>query len=134
MSIIEIIILATALSMDAFAVSICKGLSVCRVKLSHMFICGIYFGLFQALMPTIGYFLGEGIGGYIAAVSDFVAFALLCLIGISMIKESFEEGECGSPDFGFRAMIVLAIAQALMHLPQALHLQSKVLPSLSSHL
>lgn len=113
MSFIEIIILATALSMDAFAVSICKGLSVCKVKLSHMFICGIYFGIFQALMPTIGYFLGEGIGKYIASVSDFVAFALLLIIGISMIKESFEKDSDESPDFGFRTMIVLAIATSI---------------------
>ncbi len=113
MNLIDIILLAIALSMDAFAVSICKGLSVCKVKLGHMFICGLYFGVFQALMPTIGYFLGEGLGRYISTVTDFVAFSLLCLIGISMIKESFEKAEAESPDFGFRAMIILAIATSI---------------------
>jgi len=113
MNLAEIVILATALSMDAFAVSICKGLSVCRVKLKHMLICGAYFGFFQALMPTIGYFLGEGVGGYISAVSDFVAFALLCIIGVSMIKESFEDEKSESPDFGFHTMVILAIATSI---------------------
>ena len=113
MKLYDIIILATALSMDAFAVSICKGLSVSKVKLRHMLICGLYFGFFQALMPTIGYLLGEGLGSYISTVSDFVAFGLLSLIGISMIKESFDCDADESSDFGFKAMIVLAIATSI---------------------
>ncbi|MBE6708015.1 MAG: manganese efflux pump [Ruminococcaceae bacterium] len=113
MKLYDIIILATALSMDAFAVSVCKGLSVCKVKFRHMLICGIYFGFFQALMPTIGYFVGEGLGCYISTVSDFVAFALLALIGISMIRESFDTDNDESSDFGFKAMIILAIATSI---------------------
>lgn len=113
MSLFDIILLAAALSMDAFAVSVCKGLSVCRVKLKHMLICGFYFGFFQAVMPTIGYYLGEGLGRYISTFTDYVAFTLLCLIGISMLKESFEKDKTESDDFGFRAMVILAVATSI---------------------
>ena len=113
MGLIELIILAVGLSMDAFAVSVCKGLSVCKVNLVHMLKCGLYFGFFQALMPTIGYFLGETFGKYITAVDHWVVFVLLCIIGGNMIKESFECGEEQSPDFGVGSMLLLALATSI---------------------
>lgn len=113
MSVSELFLLAVGLSMDAFAVSVCKGLSVCKIKLRHMLICGVYFGLFQALMPTVGYFLGEGFGMYITAVDHWVVFALLAIIGFNMIRESFGDAEDVSPDFGFKAMILLALATSI---------------------
>lgn len=113
MGLTELIILAVGLSMDAFAVSVCKGLSVSRVNLSHMLKCGIYFGLFQALMPTVGFFLGEGFGRYITAVDHWVVFALLFIIGGNMIKESFCEEEEQSPDFSIKAMLLLALATSI---------------------
>lgn len=122
MNIIELIILAIGLSMDAFAVSVCKGLSVCRVKPVHMLKCGLYFGLFQALMPTIGYFLGSTFGKYITAIDHWVVFALLCIIGGNMIKESFGEEEEQSSDFGFVAMLLLALATSIDALAAGLSL------------
>lgn len=113
MGLIELLLLAVGLSMDAFAVSVCKGLSVCRVNFKHMFKCGLYFGFFQALMPTVGYFLGEGFGRYITAVDHWVVFALLAIIGGNMIKESFGETEEESPDFGAKAMLLLALATSI---------------------
>lgn len=113
MGLIELILLAVGLSMDAFAVSVCKGLSVSRVNVRHMLICGVYFGFFQALMPTIGFFLGESFGKYIEVVDHWVVFALLLIIGVSMIKESFDCDEEQSPDFGIKAMLLLALATSI---------------------
>lgn len=112
MSIPEIIILSLGLSMDAFAVSICKGLSVQRMELRHGLLCGIYFGVFQALMPAAGCLLGMSFKNLIAEFDHWVAFILLALIGISMIKESREESEC-NPDFGAKTMILMAVATSI---------------------
>lgn len=133
MSLIEIFILAVGLSMDAFAVSVCKGLSVNRVNVKHMFLCGIYFGFFQALMPTIGFFLGESFGKYITAVDHWVVFALLCIIGGSMIRESFETEE-QSPDFGVKAMLLLALATSIDALAAGLSLSLLNVPILQAAL
>ena len=88
MGIIELFILAVGLSMDAFAVSICKGLTVGKVKPIHSITAGIYFGGFQALMPTIGYLLGIKFQAMINEIDHWVAFVLLVIIGLNMIKES----------------------------------------------
>ncbi|MDO4283772.1 MAG: manganese efflux pump MntP family protein [Eubacteriales bacterium] len=115
MSITDLLIIAVSLSMDAFAVSICKGLSVPKMKLRHALICGVYFGGFQILMPLLGYLLGSTFAGLIQHISHWVAFVLLALIGANMVRESFggeEEGEC-QPDFGWRAMLPLAVATAI---------------------
>ena len=88
MSLPELFILAVGLSMDAFAVSICKGLSVREMRLGHGLICGVYFGGFQALMPLTGYLLGSRFASYITDYDHWVAFVLLTLIGVLMIKES----------------------------------------------
>ena len=106
--------LGLGLSMDAFAVSMCKGLAVKKLMWSHMVITGLYFGIFQALMPTVGYFLGVSFESYIDRVDHWVAFILLAIIGINMIKEALEkdEEECGD-SFTFKAMFPLAIATSI---------------------
>ena len=96
MGIAELVLLALGLSMDAFAVSICKGLSVKQVKAKHSLTCGIYFGGFQAMMPLIGYLLGVSFQSMIESVDHWIAFVLLGIIGANMVKESLggEEDEC----------------------------------------
>ena len=88
MSIIELLILAVGLSMDAFAVSVCKGLSLGDIKVKHMCIAGVWFGGFQALMPLIGYFLGSFFAEMITKCAHWIAFVLLAFIGGNMIKDS----------------------------------------------
>ena len=113
MSSFELIITALCLAMDAFAVAICKGLSVKKLKFSHMLITGLYFGGFQALMPAIGYLLGAQFKNYIESVDHWIAFILLALIGVNMIKESFEEIEEYDDSFTVKAMLPLAIATSI---------------------
>lgn len=93
MGILELIILSIGLAMDAFAVSICKGLSVKKVKPKHYLIVGGYFGGFQALMPLVGYLLGISFQQFIVSIDHWIAFILLGIIGINMIKGSFEDDE-----------------------------------------
>ena len=114
MSILEILLLGIGLSMDAFAVSICKGLSTKKLQVKHYLIIGAWFGGFQALMPTIGYFLGSTFEQYITAFDHWVAFVLLAAIGANMIKESFskEESET-SASFAFKTMLLMALATSI---------------------
>lgn len=115
MGIVELLFLAVGLSMDAFAVSICKGLSVSKVKPIHAVIVGAYFGIFQALMPTIGFLLGTSFSSYIKSYDHWIAFALLLLIGGNMIREAFkkDDGENVDASFSFKSMVVLAIATSI---------------------
>jgi len=115
MGLAELFIIAVGLSMDAFAVSVCKGLSVPKLKLSHALTCGVYFGGFQGLMPLIGYLLGSQFEEAIVSIDHWVAFVLLGLIGLNMIKESREEecDDCMDCSFGVRAMIPLAVATSI---------------------
>ena len=114
MEFISIILLAIGLAMDAFAVSICKGLALKHAELKHMLIIGLWFGLFQAIMPIIGYFLGSSLYSYISAFDHWIAFALLALIGANMIRESLsKEGEDVNDDIGFKTMLILAIATSI---------------------
>lgn len=116
MNLIELILIGTGLSMDAFAVSICKGLHygdrISEQKWKLSFIPGLYFGLFQALMSGIGFFLGEKLQGRIEAYDHWVTFVLLAFIGIGMIKESGKEVKDG-PDMRLKAMIPLAVATSI---------------------
>ena len=91
MGIIELFILAVGLSMDAFAVSVCKGLAMKRCSFQKAAVCGIWFGGFQALMPLIGYILGYQFKNYITSVDHWIAFILLAIIGGNMMKESFSK-------------------------------------------
>lgn len=114
MGIIELISLAIGLSMDAFAVSICKGLALPKVKLKNMAVVGLWFGFFQGLMPAIGYLLGSRFSSKISAVDHLIAFILLCLIGVNMIKEAVSGGEeSADSNLSFRAMLPLAIATSI---------------------
>ena len=114
MGIIELLITAIALSMDAFAVSVCKGLSVCRVKAKHMLLTGVWFGGFQALMPLVGFLVGSLFEKYITAIDHWIAFLLLGLIGANMIKEALSgEEECHDASFGWKIMLTMAVATSI---------------------
>ena len=114
---IDLFFIAVGLSMDAFAVAVCKGLAVGKVKPKHMLLAGLWFGGFQALMPLIGYFLGTAFSSYITSFDHWIAFVLLFFIGGKMIKEAFgkeeekeKESDCS---FGFTTMLVMAIATSI---------------------
>ena len=114
MTVFEIFLIGIGLSMDAFTVSICKGLSVGKVNGRHMLTAGLWFGGFQALMPAVGYFLGSAFEKYIVPVDHWVAFGLLFIIGFNMIREGFSKEENPSnASFSFREMLVLAIATSI---------------------
>lgn len=114
MGIGELFILAVGLSMDAFAVSVCKGLAVLTLKPKDAVITGLWFGGFQAMMPLIGYFLGLTFEKYIISVDHWVAFALLSIIGVNMLKAAFskEEKEENS-SFGAKSMLIMAVATSI---------------------
>lgn len=114
MGFFELFLIAVGLSMDAFAVAICKGLSVRKLKLSHMLITGAYFGVFQAIMPLIGYYLGQTFESYITSFDHWIAFVLLSLIGANMIRESFsKDEEEQNASFSFKTMLPLAVATSI---------------------
>ncbi len=113
MHIWELFLIAAGLSADAFAVSVCKGLSVRRLKLKHSLIAGLYFGGFQALMPLLGYWLGVRFQGLITSIDHWIAFLLLFVIGANMIKESFEKAEKLNDSFSFSEMLPLSVATSI---------------------
>ena len=114
MSLVELFLLAVGLSMDAFAVSVCKGLSVGRVRNRHMLACGAYFGGFQALMPFIGYLLGARFQSMIENVDHWIAFVLLAIIGINMIREALgDDDDSLDASFGVKTMLLLAVATSI---------------------
>ena len=116
MGFIELFLLAIGLSMDAFAVSICKGLSMKKATLKAEMTCGAWFGGFQGLMPLIGFFLGTLFAGIIEAFDHGVAFGLLAIIGFNMLREAFEKGcdcEEGDADLSFKTMFVMAVATSI---------------------
>lgn len=108
-----IVFVGIGLAMDAFAVSICKGLSMKQLKIKNIIMVGTYFGIFQALMPVIGYFLGVGFEDIVSSIDHWVAFILLLLIGLMMIKEAFHEEEEANDDLSFKTMFLLAIATSI---------------------
>ena len=109
----ELFLIAVGLSMDAFAVSVCKGLSVKKLGAKHALIAGAYFGGFQFLMPVLGYLLGARFESVITSIDHWIAFALLLVIGGNMIRESFGEAEKLNDDFGFKTMLMLAVATSI---------------------
>ena len=114
MSIAEYLLIAVSMSMDAFAVAVCKGLSVRKVTLRHALITGGWFGGFQGLMPALGFALASLFAALITSVSHWIAFALLVLIGGSMIRESCDcEAEDVDDSFAWRAMLPLAVATSI---------------------
>lgn len=118
MSLWELFIVAVGLSMDACAVSVCKGLSVGRARMGHCVTAGLYFGGFQALMPLIGWFLGIQFEHLITSMDHWIAFILLSVIGGNMIKEALskedeDDCECPKAEFDFKTMLPLAIATSI---------------------
>jgi len=111
----ELFVLAVGLSMDAFAVSVCKGLAMKKAGLREGAVCGVWFGGFQALMPLIGFFLGTLFADAIEAFDHWVAFGLLAIIGINMLKEAFgkDDGETHDADMSFKSMLIMAIATSI---------------------
>ncbi len=114
MGIFELLLLSVGLAMDAFAVSICKGLAVKKLTIKESLICGVWFGAFQGIMPFIGFLVGSGFEKWINIVAPWVAFILLTLIGVNMIREAFsDEEEDEKDDFGIKTMFLMAVATSI---------------------
>lgn len=114
MGLVELFLLAVGLSMDAFAVSVCKGLSLQKASIKACLICGIWFGFFQFLMPVIGYVLGYRFETYVDAFSAWIAFGLLLFIGGNMIKEALgDEEEEADADLSIKTMFLMAVATSI---------------------
>lgn len=111
---LELMLLAVGLSMDALAVSICKGLAMDRVTLGRMVLVGLWFGGFQGLMPLLGWLLGSRFSLYITAIDHWIAFALLAILGINMLREARSgDTEEASASLGFRVMFAMAVATSI---------------------
>lgn len=113
MSFMGLFLIAVGLSMDAFAVSICKGLSLQKLQLRHTLLAGLYFGGFQALMPAVGYLLGVQFEQFITNIDHWIAFILLLVIGGKMLQESRGEVEELDDSFSMRSMLILAVATSI---------------------
>jgi putative Mn2+ efflux pump MntP len=124
MDIISLLAISVALSMDAFSVSICKGLATKKFSLKTALLCGLWFGGFQALMPIIGYFLGAQFEHLITSFDHWIALGLLLVIGVNMIREALSEeesaddgqqptAECSCSNTGFKTMLMMAIATSI---------------------
>lgn len=114
MGALEILLISVGLAMDAFAVSICKGLSMRRMSWKKAIIVALYFGIFQGIMPIIGYFLGTSFQSLVTKIDHWIAFGLLTFIGANMLKESFsKEQENCNDKVDFKTMIILAVATSI---------------------
>ena len=115
MGVVEILMIAVGVSMDAFAVSICKGLSVRKLRPSYPLSAALWFGGFQALMPLLGYFLGVSFADLVGTVDHWIAFILLGIIGGNMIKDSLAKDSACSvdSDFSFKTMLAMAVATSV---------------------
>ena len=115
MSFVEILLIGIGLSMDAFSVSVCKGLATKKFSWKMALICGLWFGIFQALMPLIGYLLGVQFEQFITSIDHWIAFGLLFLIGANMIREALsrKEDESADSSLGFKTMLLLAVATSI---------------------
>ena len=132
MGLIELFLIAVGLSMDAFAVSVCKGLSVRKIRPLHLLLAGLYFGGFQFLMPVLGWLLGVRFEHLIQSIDHWIAFGLLSVIGLGMIRESRSGAEELNDDFGFRTMLLLAVATSIDALAVGVtfaFLQVRILPA-----
>lgn len=113
MGFFELLLIGVSVSMDAFSIAICKGLTVREFKPSQAFIVAAYFGIFQGLMPVIGYFTASTFSRYMQAMDHWIALALLAFLGIRMIKEALEPESCPVGDFSVKSMLPLAIATSI---------------------
>ena len=112
MNIIDILVIGVGLSMDAFAVSICKGLAMKKMDVKKALVCSLYFGVFQALMPLIGFLLGSGFKNVVSSIDHWIAFVLLGIIGINMIKEA-KSCETVNDAMDVKTMLTLAVATSI---------------------
>ena len=114
MGIVELLLISVGLAMDAFAVSVGKGMTLKRVQPRHALSAGVWFGGFQGLMPLIGYYVGRSFAEYVVSVDHWIAFGLLVLIGLNMIRETiWGDDEQQNSDFGVRTMLIMAIATSI---------------------
>lgn len=113
MGFFELFLIAVGLSMDALAISICKGLSVEKIQRKHMIITGLWFGGSQAIMPLLGYILGTSFQSFVESIDHWIGFILLTIIGINMIRESREEVKRLDASFSAKVMFTLAIADSI---------------------
>ena len=113
MGFLETIFIAIGLAMDAFAVSVCKGLSTFKMNWKKAFVIAVYFGVFQMVMPLLGFLLGIGFSEWIETIDHWIAFILLSFIGVKMIKESFDKSENVDDKIDFKTMSILAIATSI---------------------
>ena len=114
MGFIEILLISFGLAMDAFAISVCKGLYMKKINWKKTIIIGVYFGVFQGLMPLLGYFLGTTFEKLVTSIDHWIAFILLLIIGGTMIKEAFDkEDDDYNDDTSFKTMLILAIATSI---------------------
>lgn len=114
MDIIEVLLVSVGLAMDAFAVSLCKGLSMKRLSLKKVFLIALYFGLFQSIMPLIGYLLASSIGNIIINVDHWIVFILLIIIGGNMISEALsKEVTTNNDKVDFNTMVILSLATSV---------------------
>lgn len=136
MSLFTLFVTAVGLSMDAFAVSICKGLAMKKLSVKKALVIGLWFGGFQALMPTIGYLLGSRFEQYVTAIDHWIAFALLALIGANMVKEALSKDEDGEANdsVDIKTMFLLAVATSIDALAVGVtyaFLQVAIIPAVS---
>lgn len=135
MSLLTLFVTAVGLSMDAFAVSICKGLAMKKLSWKNALIIGLWFGGFQALMPTVGYLLGTRFEHYVTSIDHWIAFVLLALIGANMIREALsKEEENASAAVDVKTMFLLAIATSIDALAVGVtyaFLQVRIVPAVS---
>ena len=134
-SLLTLFITAVGLSMDAFAVSICKGLAMKKLSMKKALVIGLWFGGFQALMPTIGYLLGTRFESYVTGIDHWIAFVLLALIGVNMIKEALSvEAEEADDSIGVKIMFLLAVATSIDALAVGVtyaFLQVRIIPAVT---
>ena len=129
----ELFAIAVGLSMDAFAVSVCKGLSAKKVSLMHAALAGLWFGGFQALMPLLGWLLGSRFQMAIERIDHWIAFVLLAVLGLNMIRESLGAGEQVDSSFSWRVMLPMALATSIDALAVGItfaFLQVEILPAI----
>lgn len=135
MSLLTLFITAVGLSMDAFAVSVCKGLAMKKLSVKKAVLIGLWFGGFQALMPTIGYLLGTRFEKYVTSIDHWIAFVLLAFIGINMIKEALSGDEDEANDsVDFKTMFLLAVATSIDALAVGVtyaFLQVRIIPAVA---
>lgn len=113
MQFLEIVMIAIGLAMDAFAVSICKSLSIKKTNIKSIVIIALYFGIFQAFMPILGYNLGKSFESYVVQIDHWITFILLSFIGINMIREAFNNENQNNEDISYKTMLPLAIATSI---------------------